>query len=141
MARSFTLDGVAVKTRHPLAPLGLGLITLGLYNLYWYYAINREMRDLGEDVNPAVALLAVTFGAILIVPPFVSLYNTAERIRRTQEGAGVSDPLAPVLALVLLFVPIANMFVNAYLQSALNRAYERAGGMTTARAATSHAAA
>jgi Kef-type K+ transport system membrane component KefB len=128
MARDIVIDGSSVKVRHPLAPLGLGLITLGVYPLVWYFKINSELRSQGEDVSPGVALLAITLGAFLIVPPFVSIYNTAERIRRVQERKGVDNPISAVLALVLLFIPFVNAFQSAYLQAGLNRAWERAAG-------------
>jgi hypothetical protein len=131
MASTHTLDnGATVKVRHPLAPLGLAIVTLGIYQLVWYYKINAELRSQGEDVSPGVALLAVSLGIVLIVPPFVSLYNTAERIRRVQERAGVTAPISPVLALALLFIPLVNVFQTAYMQSALNAAWERAAGVT-----------
>ncbi len=126
MATEHNIGGAAVKSRHPFAPLGLGIITLGIYSLYWYYKINDEMRRLGEPVSPGLSLLAVTLGAVLIVPPFVSMFNTADRIRRLQEGNGVATPLSPLLALVMLFIPLVNIFQTAYLQSGLNRAYEAA---------------
>src|SRR5680860_1041852 len=89
MATTHTLEnGATVKVRHPLAPLGLAIVTLGIYQLVWYYKINAELRSQGENVSPGVALLAVSLGIVLIIPPFVSLYNTAERIRRVQERAG-----------------------------------------------------
>jgi hypothetical protein len=136
MASIHTLDGGAtVKVRHPLAPLGLAMITLGIYQLVWYYKINSELRANGEDVNPGVALLAITLGAFVIVPPFVSVYNTAERIRRVQGRAGVTAPISPVLALVLLFIPLVNIFQTAYVQGALNAAWERAAGVTAPTAA------
>jgi hypothetical protein len=123
MAVEHTIQGAQVKTRHPFAPLGLSLLTLGVYMFYWYYAINREMRDLGEDVKPGRALLAITLGMLVIVPVFGSMYNTAGRIVRVQERAGVA-PISPVVAVVLLFIPIANYFQAYYLQSGLNAAYE-----------------
>lgn len=113
-----------VKTRHPLGVVGLGIITLGLYTLYWWYAANRELRDIGGDGSPAVSVLAVTVGALVLVPPLVSNWNTADRIRRVQETAGSASPISPLLALVLLFVPVANVFQPAYLQSGLNQAWE-----------------
>jgi hypothetical protein len=133
MARDIIIDGSNVKVRHPLAPLGLGIITLGVYPLVWYFKINRELRSQGEDVSPGVALLAITLGAVLLVPPLVSMYNTAERIRRVQERKGVDSPISAVLALVLLFIPFVNAFQSAYLQAGLNRAWERAAGDFTAR--------
>ncbi len=127
MATSHTLDnGATVKVRHPLAPLGLGILTLGIYSLYWYYTINDELRSQGEEVNPVISLLAVTLGALLLVPPIVSMYNTASRIQRVQQRVGVTDLINPVLALVLLVIPLANIFQTAYLQLGLNAAWQRA---------------
>lgn len=136
MATQLTISNGAnrsarVKIRHPLAPIGLGIITLGIYTLYWYYELNRELRDAGEDVSPGISLLAVTLGIFLVVPPFVSIFNTADRIRRAQDRASVNSPIAPWLAVVLLFIPIASFFQTAYMQSHLNRAWERLGGVTS----------
>lgn len=128
MARHVSLNGSNVKIHHPLAPLGLGIITLGIYSIVWYYLVNAELRSQGEKVSPGVAVLAVTLGVFLIVPPFVSMYNTAERIRRVQERNGVDGPINAVLAILLLFIPIANAFQTAYLQAGLNRAWERGAG-------------
>ena len=36
------------KVRHPGVVVGLTVITLGLYSIFWWYAINRELRDLGR---------------------------------------------------------------------------------------------
>src|SRR5260370_41727584 len=62
------------------------LITLGIYHLVWWYKINREARDLnaGIDVSPGLAVVAVTLGALIIGPPFVSIYRTGERIGMMQ---------------------------------------------------------
>jgi len=125
MAEEVTLNGSTVKIRHPFAPIALSIITLGIYGLYWYYAINKELQVAGQKVEPWVSLLAITFGGLLIVPPFVSLYNTADRTRRAQQHVGAPSEIAPVLALVMVFIPIVNLFVSVYLQSNLNSAWER----------------
>lgn len=124
MAASHRINGTTVKTRNPLAPVFLPIITFGIYILYWYYEINRELRDTGEDVSPGLALVAVTLGAVLIVPPIVSLYNTADRIRRTQVRAGVTSPIIPILTLLAMLVPILHIFVPAYAQLSLNSAWD-----------------
>ena len=123
MAQDVTLNGSIVKIRHPFAPIGLSIITLGIYGLYWYYAINKELQTAGQKVEPVVSLLAITIGALLVVPPFVSLYNTADRTRRTQEHFGATNQIVPVLALVMVFIPIVSFFLSAYMQSNLNSAW------------------
>ena len=126
MAEEVTLNGSTVKIRHPFAPIALSIITLGIYGLYWYWAVNKELQVAGQKVEPIVSLLAITIGGLLIVPPFVSLYNTADRIRRSQQHLGATTEISPVLALVMVFIPIVNLFVSVYLQSNLNSAWERA---------------
>lgn len=124
MAQSYTIHGSEVKIRHPLAPLALGVVTLGVYQMVWWFKINRELRDVSGEGNPVVSLLAMTVGVVALgVPPLVSAFNTATRITKVQDRAGVATPVNPVLALVLL-LPIANLFFAAYLQSGLNRAWE-----------------
>lgn len=131
MAQELTLNGAKVKRRHPFGPLGLTIITLGIYFFVWWYKINREMRDLGEKVDPVVSVLAVTVGWVILVPPFVSVYNTADRIRRTRKRADVEinsvvdGEMIPVLALILFIVPVLGLLFEAYLQQGLNTAYDR----------------
>ena len=36
------------KIRHPVAVPVLSVITLGIYWIYWWFQINREMVDLGQ---------------------------------------------------------------------------------------------
>ena len=125
MAQEVTLNGSTVKIRHPFGPLGLTIITFGIYGLYWYWAINKELQTDGEKVDPLVSLLAITFGALIIVPPFVSIYNTAARTQRAQERHGAASQISPVLALIMVFIPIVSIFWSVYMQSSLNSAWER----------------
>ena len=60
MAEEVTLNGSTVKIRHPFAPIGSSIITLGIYGLYWYWAVNKELQVAGQKVEPVVSLLAIT---------------------------------------------------------------------------------
>ena len=50
MAEEVQIAGAdsTAKIRNPLGVLGLTLITLGIYFFFWWYFINREMKDLGQ---------------------------------------------------------------------------------------------
>ena len=48
MAEEVTLNGSIVKIRHPFAPIALSIITLGIYGLYWYWAVNKELQVAGR---------------------------------------------------------------------------------------------
>ncbi|HEX3749781.1 MAG TPA: DUF4234 domain-containing protein [Streptosporangiaceae bacterium] len=102
------------------------LITLGIYHFVWYYKINREARDFDEniDVKPELSLLAVLIGWIIIVPPFVSIYRTGERIAQMQEDAGMERSCSGVIGLVLAF--FAGLY-SLYYQYELNRIWARLG--------------
>ena len=100
-------QGLTGKHRNPvLVWLVWPFITLGIYHLYWWYKINDEARRLDPsiDVKPIVSLLALFPGGIIIVPPFVTVYRTGERIRSMQRAAGAEPNAIPILGLVLVFV-------------------------------------
>src|SRR3954469_11169794 len=119
--------GSTAKTRDPLGVALLTLVTLGVYFFVWYYKVNREMSELGRargtdelGDNPGNSLLAVTLGALIIVPAVVSLYNTFMRTQAAARLTGV-EPLNGWIALVLyLFLGIG---FPAYLQSGLNKVW------------------
>jgi hypothetical protein len=96
------------KVRSPLGVAALSLITLGIYYLYWYWRVNVEMSDLGQSrgeeelgETPLISLLAVTLGALLIVPPFVSIFHTGQRLNKAQHMTGERVGFSPILGLVL----------------------------------------
>jgi hypothetical protein len=128
--------GSRAMTRDPLGVALLTLVTLGIYFFVWYYKVNREMSDLGRargtdefGDNPGTSLLAVTLGALVIVPAIVSLYNTFLRTQAAARLTGV-EPLNGWIALAFyLFLGIG---FPAYLQSGLNKVWTAQAGETVA---------
>ena len=113
-------QGMAGKRRNPvLVWLVWPFITLGVYHLYWWYKINDEARKLDSaiEVNPVMSLLALFPGAFLIVPPFVTVYKTGNRIRTMQRAAGLEPTTLPLIGLLLMFVLSA---YSLYYQISLN---------------------
>jgi hypothetical protein len=101
------MSGRAGKRRNViLVWLVWPLITLGIYQLVWYYKVNREARDFDRriDVNPALSVLAISIGWLIIVPPFVSVYNTGQRIARMQQAAGMQATCNPWIGFILIFI-------------------------------------
>jgi uncharacterized protein DUF4234 len=128
--------GSRAKLRNPLGVVGLSIITLGIYYVFWWYFINREMRDFGRARNtdlgqsPGNSVLALTLGALIIVPALVTLWRTSDRIQRTQEVAGVDRPAAgPVIFVLLLLIGPVGVW---YAQNELNKAWraQAAAGST-----------
>jgi Domain of unknown function (DUF4234) len=124
VAEVVTISAEQFKRRNPAAVwLGLPLITLGIYSLVWWYKINNETRRYLRDptIKPVWSLIAVLIGWIIIVPPFVSIYRTSQRIQRIEAAAGLQGPVEPVLGLLASFVLSLH---TLYLQSHLNRIWD-----------------
>jgi len=129
MAEEVAIAGTEAraKLRNPLGVVGLSLITLGIYFFFWWYFINREMRDFGRARNvdlgqsPGNSVLAITLGALIIVPAIVSEWRTSDRIQRSQEVAGVDRPAAgPLIFVLLLLVAPVGIW---YAQYEINKAW------------------
>jgi uncharacterized membrane protein HdeD (DUF308 family) len=130
VAEVLNIGGQEFKKRSPLGVWGLSLITIYIYYFVWYYKINDEARRyLGdENIKPGLSVLAVTLGIFLIIPPFVSVYRTGERVQRMQEKAGVPQQVSPALALLASLVFAVHI---PYIQENLNkiwRLYETPAG-------------
>ena len=57
-----------------------------------------------QSLNPVISLLALFPGGLIIVPAFVSVYRTGDRIRSMQRAAGISPSVIPIIGLLLTFV-------------------------------------
>jgi hypothetical protein len=77
--------------------------------------------DIG--MSPGMSVLAVTLGAFLIIPPFVSIWDTGKRMQLTQRAANVHGG-SGLLWFVLHIIPVASLFAAVYLQYQLNNAWE-----------------
>jgi Domain of unknown function (DUF4234) len=124
-------DGGAAKIRNLWICLLLLVVTLGVYYLYWYFAVNYELRDYGGKrdkrlhVSPGLSLLAITVGALLLlVPPLVSVYRTVGRVRIAEELGGIQlhERINHALGFTLFVVGFVLFPVEVfYLQRHLNR--------------------
>ena len=128
MAEQLQVGRTTVKVRNPFLVFVWSLLTLGIYYLVWYYKINRELRDAcGIDVSPGVALIAITLGWLVIVPPFVSWYRTFIRIAEAQRAAGVTSEANPVLGFILFVIAVFLLPVEVvYAQDELNKIWRAA---------------
>lgn len=97
-----------------------------IYPLIWYFKINKELRDFDPDIDvqPGVAVLAVTLGAVLLfIPPIVSYTHTTSRIQKAQKLAGSQARCSVLVALLCGLVS----FGSVYVQSQLNKAWAQYG--------------
>lgn len=97
------------KIRNPWGVLGLSIITFGIYTIFWWYYINRELRDLGRAKrvaglgdNPGLSTAAYILGGFLFyIPTIWTIVTTTRRIqtghRATQQAEVLSGWLAAVV--------------------------------------------
>lgn len=136
MAEQIVIPGsdYPAKMRSLWAVALLPLVTLGIYFFVWYYKINKEMASLGRargrsrelGDSPGKSLLAVTLGALIIVPAIISLVHTFQRIQLTQRLTREGDALNGWIALILYFVVSPALW--AYMQSGLNESWRAMRG-------------
>jgi hypothetical protein len=79
------------KIRNPWGVLGLTFITFGIYGIFWWYYINRELRDLGRAKgvsglgdNPGLSTAAYALGGFVIVPVIWTIVTTTLRAQKGQ---------------------------------------------------------
>jgi hypothetical protein len=131
MAQKLTVPGTDVQVK-PRNPVAVGFLSLTIvYAWYHWYAINREMRDLGRarnidlGSNPGRSAAAVSVGWLVVVPPFWTAYTTCERIKNAQMATGRKDWLEGWIGLLMLFLMPPLLF--GFAQDQLNKAWQNLG--------------
>jgi Domain of unknown function (DUF4234) len=122
--------GVVAKLRNPILVVVFTIITLGIYQIFWWYYANREMADYGRAQgtnelgdNPTKSTFALFPGALIVVPAIWTTVTTFQRIQASQRLNG-KTPINGWLGLVI-FLVISPVLVG-YMQSGLNSAWSAA---------------
>jgi hypothetical protein len=107
------------KVRSPIGGWLLLIPTLGIYYLFWYFNINREMRDYDPSVKVSPGWAVVSL--FIPVVGLISIYNTGNRIRQAQTTAGAPSEASGLLGLIasiffVLDIPYYNVQLNKVWQ-------------------------
>lgn len=130
MAQQVQIPGAnaTAKIRNPIAVAILVVVTLGIYGLFWWYFINRELADYGRAKgtselgnSPVKSLLALFPGGLIVVPAIWTTVTTFRRVQAAERLAGV-QPINGWLGFVL-YIVFAPAF-DGYVQSGLNSVWE-----------------
>jgi hypothetical protein len=97
------------KIRNPWGVLGLSIITFGIYAIFWWYYVNRELRDLGRAKrvsglgdNPGLSTAAYVLGGFLFYIPTVwTIVTTTRRVQAAHRATEQHDVLSGWLAAVV----------------------------------------
>jgi hypothetical protein len=115
--------GPVGKVRSPIAVILLSIITLGIYGLYWQYAIFKEMKDYSG--NGIGGVLALVFAIFLGALP--NLFLWPMEVGNLYQGESQPAPVTAVTGFWIL-LPIVGGFIWLFkTQGALNRFWEAHG--------------
>ena len=130
--------GAVAKIRNPILVVVFSIITLGIYQIFWWYYANRELADYGRargtkelGDNPTKSTLALFPGALIVVPALWTYVTTFKRIQAAQRLTGQMS-INGWLGLVI-FLVISPVLVG-YMQSGLNSAWKAATSPTESTA-------
>jgi len=114
--------GPVGKVRNPWAVVGLSLITLGIYFLYWTYQVFREMKDhshegIGGPIGLVIGLL-IGIVNVFLIPSEVG--NMSVRAGQPKLVSGVTGfwTFIPLIGFIIWIIKV---------QGALNQRWETAG--------------
>jgi hypothetical protein len=121
------------KIRNVVAVAVLSVVTLLIYLFFWWYFVNRELADYGRargtaelGDSPGKSTLAITLGALIIVPAVWTTVTTFQRIQKLQRMTGQDPPINGWIGLVLALVITPALY--AYMQSGLNSSWKAVAG-------------
>lgn len=121
------------EIRNPVTVLVLGLVTCGIYQIYWLFTIAGEInKGLGrEEFNPVKELL-LTFVTCGIWGLWF-LWRLCEAVVEMQKAWGVEPEMDAPILFIMNFLYVGPLF----MQKSLNNAWENgtpggAGGYGTA---------
>ena len=121
-AASASGSGNVGELRSPLTVLLLGLITCGIYFLFWYYKSFDEMKDFsGEGLGGLVGLLLSIFCGI------ITMFVMPAEVGNLFEGDGKDKPISGMTGFWNL-LPIIGTIVWVFkVQGRLNDFWESKG--------------
>lgn len=107
------------KVRSPAAVIIFSIITFGIYALYWYYQVGREMREYNDSgLGPVLNLILGFFLSIVL------LFTIPNDVRATYEKAGREPSISALTGFWNLIPLIGWIIWVVKVQGHLNRLWE-----------------
>jgi len=95
--------------RSPWKAAVWSVLTLTVYGFWWWWDVNRSLRERGAAVDPWKSLLQVTVGWLGVVFPFRSVRATTAAIASMQSAAGGRPTARPDVAVGVAVVAALGM--------------------------------
>ncbi len=106
--------------RNPITVILLTIITCGVYGIYWYYLVSKEINAaLGEERINFVLYFLV--GILCFPLIFVGMYKIDEAVVELQTRAGLPSKSNFILWIILSFIGgVGGIIMQYQVQEALN---------------------
>ena len=112
------------KIRNPWVVILLSIITLGIYAIYWHYAMFKETNEFdNEGVNGIVGLLLSIVCAIVVV--FLLPWQVGESRKRV----GLPEGVNAIYGLWILLPFVGWIVWVVLIQNATNQLWESQGAV------------
>ena len=122
--------GPVGKVRNPWAVIGLSIITLGIYGLYWQYATFKEMKDSsGQGIGGGIGLLLAIFIGI------VNVFIMPSEVANLYKARGQEPPVSALTGLWVLIPLVGFIIWIIKVQGKLNEYWEASPPLTEGFAA------
>ncbi len=112
------------KVRSPLAVILFGIITIGIYSLYWYYRSFKELKQFtGQGVGGGLGLLLTFLLGI------ITIFLLPAEVGNMYAGEGKDKPVSGKTGF-WVFLPIVGGIVwIVKVQGAMNRNWQAHGAI------------
>ena len=135
MSRADTTWGPPGAIRGPLFVILIGIVTLGIYWIYWWYKVFQEMKDhTGEGLGGGAALAIELVGLFfcLGIPTYVLAFLLPNEVANMYKRLGQKEPVSALTGLWFLLLPIIGGIIwIVKVQNAMNRRWESLGVVKT----------
>jgi Domain of unknown function (DUF4234) len=120
------MPGTLGKTRSPWIVIALSIVTLGIYAIYWQYAMFKEMKDYsGRGIGGVLGLVLAILLAI------VNIFVMPSEVGNLYGAEGRPKPVQGITGFWIL-LPIIGGFIWLFkVQGHLNKFWLAHGAVTT----------
>lgn len=118
-ATTASAGGHVGKVRNPWAVIGLSIITLGIYTLYWWYVTfeDTKLRN-GQGIGGVIGLI---LGFVFVI---VNVFLLPSEVANMYVKAGKTSPVKAVTGF-WTFIPLIGFIIWVIkVQGAMNRVWE-----------------
>jgi len=119
--------------RGPLFVILIGIVTLGIYWIYWWYKVFQEMKDHSGEGLGGGAALAMAIVGYLICPllPFIMAFILPNEVGAMYRRLGKHEPVNAIWGLWWLLPIVGAIIWLVRVQGAMNDRWASLGVVKT----------